>query len=60
MGNLSLTREEMDPGRRKDYLDESQQEARYLMTMIEDVKELSDIENGTLEIRSEEFNVMRH
>lgn len=57
MGNLSLTREEMDPGRRKDYLDESQQEARYLMTMIEDVKELSDIENGTLEIRSEEFNV---
>ena len=27
------------------------------MAMIEDVKELSDIENGNLEICSEEFNV---
>ena len=57
MGNLGLTRDEMDPDRRREYLDESQQETRYLMSMIEDVKELSDIENGNLEIRSEEFNV---
>ncbi|WP_278675206.1 HAMP domain-containing sensor histidine kinase [Acidaminococcus fermentans] len=57
MGNLTLTRDEVDPARRKEYMDESQQEVRYLMAMIEDVKELSDIENGNLEICSEGFNV---
>lgn len=57
MGNLTLTKDEVDPQRRKEYMDESQQEVHYLMAMIEDVKELSDIENGNLEICSEEFNV---
>lgn len=57
MGNLTLTKDEVDPQRRKEYMDESQQEVHYLMAMIEDVKELSDIENGNLEICSEKFNV---
>lgn len=57
MGNLTLTKDEVDPQRRKEYMDESQEEVHYLMAMIEDVKELSDIENGNLEICSEEFNV---
>lgn len=57
MGNLTLTEGEVDPDRRKEYMEQSQSEVRYLMSMIEDVKELSDMENGTLETRSETFDV---
>lgn len=57
MGNLTLTEGEVDPDRRKEYMEQSQGEVRYLMSMIEDVKELSDMENGTLKTVNAPFDV---
>lgn len=59
MGYLTLAEDEASQETRKEYVRESQEQVRYLLGVLNDVIDLSAMENGTLQTHYEAFDVQK-
>jgi signal transduction histidine kinase len=57
MGYLTLAGEEENPDQRKAYVEDSQEQVRYLLSALNDVIDLSAMENGTMTLRNDPFEL---